>query len=167
MIKLYAIVIVIAILGAVGYGAKYYYDTTQATIATLRDNNAKLETAVQTSEASIAALQTAAENNAKLTKELQTELQKAEEYGDSLRNKLQELDLVQDALRDAPDLEGRMNRATVKIWRRIMDDTGGGGDKPWPEWVQPVPNGTQDQSSDSGRETDDSDSSTSETSQPN
>ena len=46
MFRIYALIFVIAIIGGIGYGAKYYYDTTQATIATLRDNNAKLETAV-------------------------------------------------------------------------------------------------------------------------
>ena len=43
MIKLYAIIIIVGILGGAAYGAKYYYDTTQNTIAQLRDNNAKLE----------------------------------------------------------------------------------------------------------------------------
>ena len=57
MLKVYALIIIVGILGGVAYGAKYYYDTTQATIATLRENNAQLEVAVQISEASIQALQ--------------------------------------------------------------------------------------------------------------
>lgn len=56
MLRIYALIFVIAIIGGIGYGAKYYYDTTQATIATLRDNNAKLETAVDTAEQSVATL---------------------------------------------------------------------------------------------------------------
>ena len=35
MIKVYAIIIVIGLLGGVAYGAKYYYDTPQNTIAQL------------------------------------------------------------------------------------------------------------------------------------
>ena len=36
MARLYGIIILVAILGGLGYGAKYYYDTTQNTIATLQ-----------------------------------------------------------------------------------------------------------------------------------
>jgi cell division protein FtsB len=57
MLRIYALIFVIAILGGIGYGAKYYYDTTQATIATLRENNVKLESAVETAEQSVATLQ--------------------------------------------------------------------------------------------------------------
>ena len=57
MIKLYGIIILVAILGGVGYGAKYYYDTTQNTIAQLRENNAQLEVAVQTAQESVETLQ--------------------------------------------------------------------------------------------------------------
>ena len=57
MIRIYILVIVLGILGGIGYGAKYYYDTTQATIATLRENNVKLESAVETAEQSVATLQ--------------------------------------------------------------------------------------------------------------
>ena len=35
MIRLYAIIFVVALLGGAAYAAKYYYDTTQATIAQL------------------------------------------------------------------------------------------------------------------------------------
>ena len=46
MIRLYAIILKIAVLGGVAYAAKYYYDTTQEkTISQLRENNAKLEVA--------------------------------------------------------------------------------------------------------------------------
>lgn len=45
MLKIYLLIIVLGILGGVGYSAKYYYDTTQNTIATLRENNVQLEAA--------------------------------------------------------------------------------------------------------------------------
>jgi len=141
-----------AILGGVGYAAKYYYDTTQATIATLRENNAKLEGAVETAEASIATLQNDMAKIAELNKGLQNDLKKAEEYGDNLRNKLRNMDLVGDALRDAQDLEGRMNGATAKIWRDMERDTGGDGDKPLPSWLQPGASGARDKSSDESGE---------------
>jgi len=37
MIRLYAIIFIVALLGGAAYAAKYYYDTTQATIAQLRE----------------------------------------------------------------------------------------------------------------------------------
>ena len=163
MIKVYSLVIVLGILGIVGYGAKYYYDTTQATIATLRDNNAKLEVAIETSEASIETLQQEAAKNAELTKELQGKLQVAEAYGDNLRKRLRQLDLVKDAINDAKDLEGRMNRATAKLWRDIETDTGGTGDAPLPKWVQPIPTGTGSESGNTSNQGDSSNSSPTKT----
>ena len=83
MFKVYALIALLGILGIAGDGAKYYYDTTQAEIATLRDNNAKLEVAIETSEASIDTLRAEAANNAKLQQNLQAQLQEAEAYGDN------------------------------------------------------------------------------------
>lgn len=162
MLKVYALIMVLAILGGVGYAAKYYYDTTQATIATLRENNAKLEGAVETAEASIATLQNDMAKIAELNIGLQNDLKKAEEYGDNLRNKLRNMDLVGDALRDPEDLEGRMNGATAKLWRKMERDTGGAGDKPLPSWLQSVPARTGDQGSDAGTEDNSTASSTAE-----
>ena len=88
MVRIYAIIFIVAILGGIGYGAKYYYDTTQATIATLRDNNAKLETAVDTAEASVQTLKSDIAKLGELNTELQASLQKAEAYGDELRRKV-------------------------------------------------------------------------------
>lgn len=135
MLKVYLLIIVLGILGGVGYAAKYYYDTTQNTIATLRENNAQLEVAVQTAEESVNTLQATMAKQAELNRNLQSSLQKAEAYGDSLRNKLQQLDLVRDALLDAAKLEGKMNGATANIWRDITIDTGG-DDYPIPDWLQ-------------------------------
>ena len=163
MIKVYALIIILAILGGIGYGAKYYYDTTQATIATLRDNNAKLEVAIETSEASIETLQQEAAKNAELTKQLQGKLQVAEAYGDNLRKRLRQLDLVADAINDAKDLEGRMNHATAKLWRDIETDTGGSGDAPLPKWVQQIPAGAGSESGDTSNQGNSSNSSPTKT----
>lgn len=139
MIKIYLILIVLGILGSVGYGAVWYYNDTQQRIATLRENNAKLEVAVQTSEASIKVLQDGIEKAAELNKQLQSDLQKAEAYGDELRGKLSRMNLIQEALKDAKALEGKMNGATAKLWRELMEDTGGSGDIPLPSWLQRIP----------------------------
>lgn len=153
MIKLYLMLIVLAVLGSVGYGAVWYYNDTQARIATLRENNAKLEIAVETAEQSINNLQEEAARSQELMNQLSAKLQKAEQYGDDLRNKLRQLDLVQDALKDAMELQGRMNGATAKLWRSIVADTGGTPDPDLPQWLQPREQaGAGDQSSNQDRE---------------
>ena len=72
----------------------WYYNDTQERIAILNANNAKLETAVQISESSIATLQKDAIRNAELNVQLQQELQQAEKYGDELRATLQKQNLT-------------------------------------------------------------------------
>ena len=154
MIKLYLILIVLAVLGSVGYGAVWYYNDTQQRIATLRENNAKLEVAVETAEQSMNTMKDEMARNQELMNQLSAKLQKAEAYGDDLRNKLRQLDLVQDAIKDAVKLEGKMNGATAKLWRSIVADTGGTPDPNLPEWLQPdvSTTGTGSQSSDQGGE---------------
>lgn len=158
MIKIYLLIIVIGIIGVVGYGAKYYYDTTQKTIATLRENNVKLETAVETAEQSVETLQQDMVKIGKLNKSLTKSLQKAEAYGDELRNKLSKLNLVVEALKDSKSLEGKMNGATANLWRSLMEDTGGDGNRPDPQWLQQVPIGTGDKSGDQSGKGADTDS---------
>ena len=151
-----AIVFFMLMVAMAGVGSWYYKQTKQK-IATLQENNAKLEVAVDTAESSIATLQADALKSAELTKKLQKDLQKAEAYGDNLRNRLRELDLVQDAIRDSANLEGRMNGATAKLWRELEDITGGDGDTPLPNWLQ-SDTGAGSQDSNTDRENNSSDS---------
>jgi phage host-nuclease inhibitor protein Gam len=116
MIKLYGIIILVAILGGVGYGAKYYYDTTQNTIAQLRENNAKLETANQLNQETIAKQQKDAIQLAELNNQLTVDLQKAEQYGDELRATLNKHDLTHLANKKPGLIERRMQNATDKLW---------------------------------------------------
>ena len=162
MIKLYGIIILVAILGGVGYGAKYYYDTTQNTIAQLRENNAQLEVAVDTAQESVETLQGDMAKLATLNKGLQEDLQKAEAYGDELRQKLSKLDLVVEALRDSKSLEGKMNGATANVWRDFMGDTGGNAERPLPQWLLESKAGADSQDSNQSGEGSDTNSSTPE-----
>lgn len=163
MIKVYAMLIVIAMLGGAGYGAYWYYQDTQQRIAILTENNAKMKVAVQISENSVKTLQAEAAKTAKLNQELQGKLQEAEQYGDKLRKRLRQLDLVGDAIKDAENLEGRMNSATANLWRGIEADTGGNGNAPLPKWVQ-QPKTTGSESSNPSTEGNNTGSSTTETS---
>ena len=162
MIKIYGIIILVAILGGVGYGAKYYYDTTQNTIAQLRDNNAQLQVAVDTAQESVETLQGDMARLATLNKGLQEDLQKAEAYGDELRQKLSKLDLVVEALKDAKVLEGKMNGTTANVWRDFMGDTGGNAERPLPKWLLDAKARANSQDSNQGGESSDSSGSTTE-----
>lgn len=153
---------VVFIILAVAGGGFFYVKQLQSNLKIAQLNNAKLEQAVETSEQSLALLK---EDNIRLNNlsdQLTKDLQKAEAYGDSLRNRLRELDLVQDAIKDSKDLEGRMNGATAKLWRELEAATGGDGDTPLPNWLLDVPR-TGDKSSNTDREDNSTDSSSTET----
>ena len=155
------IAVVLIILSVAG-GGFFYVKQLQSNLEIARLNNAKLSSAVETSEASIALLK---EDNVRLNNlsdQLQNDLQKAEKYGDNLRNRLRELDLVQDAIRDSKDLEGRMNGATAKLWRELEAATGGDGDTPLPNWLLVVPR-TGSENSNTDREDNSTDSSSTKT----
>lgn len=136
MLKIYVALFVLAMVGSVSTGAYFYYTSTQATIATLRANNVKLEMALETATASLETMKASVEKTNKLNQKLQSDLQAAEAYTDELRSKFSRLNLVQDALKDSYKLEGKMNGATAKLWRNFMQDTGNPNIRPLPEWLQ-------------------------------
>ena len=161
-IRIAILLFLISIIGA-GY---WYISKLQNDLDIARANVAKMEVAVQTSEESIKNLQGDMIKMAELNGQLQQDLQKAEAYSDSLRDKFSRLDLVQDALKDPENLEGRMNGATAKLWREIMADTGSTTERPLPNWLQQpksVQDGTREGSGNEGGESPDSDGSTTET----
>jgi hypothetical protein len=127
MIKVYLFLIIMGVLGAVGYGGYMYYKDTQQRIATLTANNAKLETAVQISEQSIATLQSDIAKNAELNNRLQRELQIAEGYGDQLRATLQKHNLTHLANKKPGLIERKMQNATNRLWDDLADITNPSG----------------------------------------
>jgi len=116
MIRLYAMIFVIALLGGAAYAAKYYYDTTQATIAQLRENNAKLEVANKENQQTIKKMGEDAIRLNALTDQLGEDLRKAEKYGDELRNTLNKHDMTHLANKKPGLIEKRMQDATDKLW---------------------------------------------------
>ena len=155
------IAVVLIILGIAG-GGLFYVKQLQSNLKIAQLNNAKLSSAVETSEKSIALLKEDVVRLNNLSDQLTKDLQKAEQYGDNLRNRLRELDLVQDAIRDSKNLEGRMNGATAKLWRELEAATGGDGSTPLPNWVLDVP-GAGNKSSNPDREDKSTNSSSSKT----
>jgi len=124
MIRIYIMIVIIGMLGGVAYAAKYYYDTTQATIATLRENNAKLETANQINQETIAQQQADAIKIAELNSQLTSDLQRAEQYGDELRSTLNKHNLTHLANKKPGLIEQRMQNATNKLWDDLESITG-------------------------------------------
>tara|TARA_Y100001937_G_scaffold52150_1_gene72222 strand:- start:377 stop:766 length:390 start_codon:yes stop_codon:yes gene_type:complete len=124
MFKIYGIILILGIVGAIGFGAKYYYDTTQNKIAVLQDSNAKLELVAETNQATINKLQ---EDNAKineLSKELQMDLAEATKYKDELIEKLQKHDLTRLSLKKPGLIEKRINNGTKKLFESFESLTG-------------------------------------------
>ena len=116
MIKIYGLIIILVVLSGVGYGAISYYNDTQERIATLRDNNAKLEVANKSKEEALKTIQSNVEKTNKLNKELQGRLQKAEVYQDELRKKLQKHDLTRLSEKKPGLVEKKINEGTQKLF---------------------------------------------------
>ena len=119
MLKIYMLIIVVGLLGGLVYGAYAYYQDTKQRIATLQQNNAKLETVAKTNELTINSLQESQEKFATLNKDLQMKLDKAEEYGDDLRKKLHKHDLTRLSIKKPGLIEKRINNGTKKLFERI------------------------------------------------
>ena len=116
MFRVYILIVVLGLLGGGIYAAKYYYDTTQATIAQLRENNAKLEVANEENQQTITKMQKNSIRLNALTDQLNKDLRKSEEYGDQLRETLNKHDLTHLANKKPGLIEKRMQDATDKLW---------------------------------------------------
>ncbi len=123
MLKIYIMIAVLGLVGGAVFGAKYYYDSTQAKIEQLSKENAILDTAVRTNEETIASMAANNEAQQKLNQELQSQLQQAEAGLDSIRKKLANYDLAKKIIEDPADMEMRINRATERVFREIESDT--------------------------------------------
>ncbi|NCV17539.1 MAG: hypothetical protein EBW42_01870 [Rhodobacterales bacterium] len=116
--------LLLSVLGGVGAGGWWYYQDTQERLAIYAENQAKLEEAVESSQATIKQMNADIQQQQALNKELQTSLTKATEQQDKLRRVLSKRDLSKDALKDPKNLEERMNNATTKVFARIESLTG-------------------------------------------
>ena len=115
MLRIYGLLIVLGLLSGVGYGAYYYYNDTQQRLATLRDNNAKLEVVNKENQTTIKMMKDNYEKQSKLNKELSAKLKDAEVYGNELRKKLSKIDLPAASLNRPKETEERINNASQKV----------------------------------------------------
>ena len=123
MARLYLLIIVVGILGGAGYAAKSYFDWSQETIGTLRENNVKLEQAAETLQNTVDTLAADIQKNEQLNKDLTKRLQQSQEHLDKLRGVFAKIDLTMEALTDAQGLEDRIDRAVEKLIGRIENET--------------------------------------------
>ena len=115
MIKIYMLLFVLGIIGGVGYGAYYYYKDTQARIAILTENSAKLEIAATTQKNTIDTLMADAKKYAELNSELQKNLEKANDYKNTLIGKLRKHNLAKLSMQKPGLVEKKINNGTKKL----------------------------------------------------
>ena len=115
MIKVYIALFIISILGAVGYGAFYYYKDTQSRIATLTENSAKLEMAAKTQKNTIDTLVADAKKFQQLNSELNTKLVQATKYKNSLLSKLRKINLAKVSAEEPAVWEKKINNASKRL----------------------------------------------------
>ena len=106
--------IVILVMGGAGY---WYYTDSQARIALLTENNAKLEIAVQTNEQALESLQTDYANAQNEISTLNTAYASIRRQNQQLADKLQEIDLTAAAIANAAAIERAVNRGTENAGR--------------------------------------------------
>lgn len=108
------LLIVILVMGGVGY---WYYNDTQARMAILQDNNAKLNIAVETNEAALESLQedyATAQNEISSLNDAYTAIRRQNQV---LADKLQEIDLTAAAISNAESIQRAVNRGTENAGR--------------------------------------------------
>ena len=128
MIKIYILIAVIGLIGGVLYGGYYYYKDTQARIAVLTENSAKLEQATNTQKQTIDTLVEDATKYREFNKELNTKLEAANDYKNTLIDKLRKHDLAKLSLKKPGLVEKRINNGTKKLFKSLEELTGAPSD---------------------------------------
>ena len=123
MVRIYVFIFIVGTLGSVAWGAKWYYEDTQARLTQLRENNVKLVDAAETLQTTVDQLEYDAEQSQLNVAELQKKLKKSEAGLDRLRKRFSEIDITRDALADPADLERRINRGVDRLIQNILSDT--------------------------------------------
>ena len=123
MIKLYGLLIVLGLLVGVGYGAYFYYNDTQQRIATLRTNNANLESSNKSLEVKITAMEKNIKKQIELTNDLNKDLEEAKKANTVIKDLLAQTDLVKNSLADPKASEARINEKVDSFFQSIESAT--------------------------------------------
>ena len=116
------IALVFIVLAAAG-GGLFYVKQLQSNLEIARLNNAKLESAIETSEQSLATLKADNIRLNNLSDQLNADLSKSEQYGDELRATLNKHDLTHLANKKPGLIENRMQGKTDELWKDLESIT--------------------------------------------
>ena len=133
--RIYLIIIILGVLGGVGWVVYQYYTGTQARIAVLTANNAKLETAHQTTVAEfeqyrntvqkeIEEFKAELQRQQALNDELSDNLQKVQEANKAIAKLLANTDIIKNSLADPKASEERINEKVDLFFGAIGCATG-------------------------------------------
>ena len=123
MARVYILIFILFILGGIGYGAYYIYNDTMQRMAVLRENNAKLEVALDSKDTVIKELQNNMQKQIELSNELNIKLAGVEKENTKIRDKLAEGNLVADSLKDPKVMEKKINEEVSNIFGTLSDST--------------------------------------------
>ena len=135
MIRFYIIFLIVAILSGVGYGIYYYYNDTQTRIATLRENNAKLETVNKqitvefeqyrsNVEEEIEKFKEELKRQQELNNELNNNLKKVQDANEEIAKLLANTDIIKNSLADPKATEDKINEEVDLFFGAINCATG-------------------------------------------
>jgi hypothetical protein len=116
------IALVFIVLAAAG-GGLFYVKQLQSNLEIARLNNAKLESAIETSEASLATLKADNIRLNALSDQLNEDLSKSEQYGDELRATLNKHNLTHLANKKPGLIQNRMQGKTDELWKDLESIT--------------------------------------------
>ena len=116
------IALVFVVLAAAG-GGLFYVKQLQSNLEIARLNNAKLESAIETSEASLATLKADNIRLNALSDQLNADLSKSEQYGDELRATLNKHNLTHLANKKPGLIQNRMQGKTDELWKDLESIT--------------------------------------------
>ena len=133
--RIYLIIIILGVLGGVGWVAYQYYVGTQTRIAVLTANNAKLETAQKqtvaefeqyrnTVQKEIEEFKAELQRQQLLNDELSNNLQKVQEANKAIAKLLANTDIIKNSLADPKASEERINEQVDLFFGAIGCATG-------------------------------------------
>ena len=123
MLRIYGLIIILALIAGVGYGAYFYYKDTQQRIATLRTNNAQLESSNKSLEVKIKTMEDNIKKQLELTNNLNKKLEQAKLANTVIKDLLAQTDLVKNSLADPKASEARINEKVDSFFKSIESAT--------------------------------------------
>ena len=123
MLRIYVILIILGLLAGVGYGAYFYYNDTQQRIATLRTNNAQLESSNKSLKVKITVMEKNIKKQIELTNDLNKSLEEAKKANTVIKDLLAQTDLVKNSLADPKASEARINEKVDSFFKSIESAT--------------------------------------------